>query len=328
MAAKRHSLRSSVSAKKADAADSDYGLIKRLAAFQEALRQGPVTKKQIKHRLQGHYSGVAGDRKFGRDLRALRSLGHQVIYRRRTKCYHLMLPAHLALEKEEVETLALIRESLETTIPDREGLQPIFRKIAEALPEKQREQFYRRPPLSLDLKPARDYRPHAGTIHQLEKYIAEKRVVRFRYQTLEQMTLVLQRRIEPYEVQYLDQHFYLLGYSPEIDNVLEFRIDRIQDLEPSPARQSTRRKRRTVPFKYRLRNRIARLGVSERFLNQRLSHWIDGDAIIEAEGYSEFRILQDLLRYGEQAELLEPSALRGQMREVLKKMWGMYEKDK
>jgi predicted DNA-binding transcriptional regulator YafY len=104
----------------------------------------------------------------------------------------------------------------------------------------------------------------------------------------------------------------------------EFRIDRIQEIELMPGKANRHRTRATLPFTYRLASRIAQLGISERFLDQQVSLQDDGSAIIHAKGYSEFRIIQDLLRYGEQAELIQPPGLRARMTQVVQAMSAIY----
>lgn len=315
-----------------DLEDSGYALVNRLIELRDLLQRGDFSKAQIQKRLDRWYSeGATGDRQLKRDIRALRALGYQVAYSRETKLYRLIAPVRLNLTNAHVETLAMIRESFEVNAPKSSDVQLALSQIVAALPESQRELFYRKPPLALNLRPAADYRPHAPKIRILERLITERRLVRFSYQPLGQDKPVLHRRIEPYELQFFDRHFYLLGYSPEAQKVLEFRIDRIQDIDPLPSCIAGRKARLTIPFKYRLATKIARLGVSERFLNQRIRFEPNGDAIVEAEGYSDFRILQDLLRYGELAELLGPPDLRAKMREIVAMMYTLYhpaERDK
>jgi len=311
-----------------DLEDSGYALVNRLIALRDLLQRGDFSKAQIQKRLDRWYSeGATGDRQLKRDIRALRALGYQVAYSRETKLYRLIAPVRLNLTNAHVETLAMIRESFEVNAPKSTEVQLVLSQIAAALPESQRELFYRKPPLALNLRPATDYRPHASKIRILERVIAERRLVRFVYQPLGQDKPMLHRRIEPYELQFFDRHLYLLGYSPEAQKVLEFRIDRIQDIDPLPTGLAGRKARTTVPFKYRLAAKIARLGVSERFLNQRIRFESNGDAIVEAEGYSDFRILQDLLRYGELAELIDPPPLRAQMRKTVEMMHAFYQSD-
>jgi predicted DNA-binding transcriptional regulator YafY len=106
---------------------------------------------------------------------------------------------------------------------------------------------------------------------------------------------------------------------------MEFRIDRIKEIELMPGKVSRYRRRATLQFTYRLSQRIARMGVSQRFMKQKINPQDDGSVIIQAEGYSEFRIIQDMLRYGEQAEIIDPPHLRGKMAQVVQAMSVIYE---
>jgi predicted DNA-binding transcriptional regulator YafY len=55
-------------------------------------------------------------------------------------------------------------------------------------------------------------------------------------------------------------------------------------------------------------------------LNQQINLQDDGSAIVQAEDYSEFRIIQKMLRYGEQAEIIDPPHLREKMNQVVQAM--------
>jgi len=47
--------------------------------------------------------------------------------------------------------------------------------------------------------------------------------------------------------------------------------------------------------------------------------------LIGATAYREWRVIQQLLRYGKKTELIEPVHLREKMREVMKRMWAYYQ---
>jgi len=66
------------------------------------------------------------------------------------------------------------------------------------------------------------------------------------------------------------------------------------------------------------------MGVSERFMNQQIHPQDDDSVIVHAEGYSEFRIIQEMLRYGEQAEIIDPPHLREKMTQVAQAMSLLY----
>ena len=83
--------------------------------------------------------------------------------------------------------------------------------------------------------------------------------------------------------------------------------------------------RHAVSFRYRLAAVLARGEISQRFENQRIvEHLPNGDVIIEAEGRSDFFIVQTLLRYRANAELLEPAWLREKMVQEVRGVAGVY----
>lgn len=308
--------------------NSGYGLIERLKALHDLLRQGECGKAEICRRLPRYYQpGAAGSRRLGRDMGALRQLGHPVSFDRSSQTYRLQETGYLELSRAEVQALALLRESFEGLTPKSGEILAVLNRIVAALPERQRRFYYRRSPVAIRLQPAADYRPYARTVRLLEEAIGQGRKVSLEYPALEDGEPVTHFGVEPYEIQFLDRHFYLIGFSPHSPQIMEFRIDRMRALELLPGRAAGRRKRATYPFQYRLSPRIARQGVSERFLHQRLEPQADGSVIVYAEGYSHFRILQELLRYGEQAELLAPPKLRAQMAQIACALAHLYSVD-
>jgi hypothetical protein len=67
--------------------------------------------------------------------------------------------------------------------------------------------------------------------------------------------------------------------------------------------------------------------ISQRFEHQRVVERLpNGDVVIEAEGRSDFFIVQMLLRYRGNAELLEPAWLREKMIEEVRSMDALYRK--
>ena len=174
------------------------------------------------------------------------------------------------------------------------------------------------------MNPAVDYRPYLKSLRLLETAIEQGRKVRFTYPSLDDQRAIMHLGVEPYEIQFFEQHFYLLGFTPHDPEMQEFRIDRLQNIEIMAGRAARHRKRRTLPFTYRLPERIVRLGISQRFLNQRVTIQPDGSAIVQAEGYSAFRIIREMLRYGEQAELLDPPELRAHMARVVNALAQLY----
>ena len=305
--------------------NTGYGLITRLMALRDLLRKGPSGRAEICRALPGQYQADAsGARRLGRDVSALRQLGYTITIDRSTHAYTLQETSFLELSPENVQALALVRETFETLAPISLDVLAALERIVAALPASQRELYFGRPALSIRMKPAADYRPYLKTIRLLQNAIEQSRKIRFVYPVLDERGAITHLGVEPYEIQFFDRHFYLLGFTPHDPEMMEFRIDRLQNLEIMTNRAARQRSRKTLPFTYRLSERIARMGISERFYNQRVEIQPDGSAIVQAEGYSAFRIIQDLLRYGEQAELLGPPELRARMGRVVEALALLY----
>lgn len=310
---------------------SSYGLIQRLKALHDLLREGEFSRPEILRLLPQYYKpDSSGTRRLVRDIKALREWGYTITIDHAKHTYKLEPIPFISLSDENVQALALIRETFATLTPISLDVLSLLEKIDAALPETQRSLYADQPPLAIHIKPAADYRSALGNIRLLESAIVQDRKVRFAYPALDDGQMVTHVGVEPYQVQFFEQHFYLLGFTPHAPEMFEFRIDRIQGLEMMSGKTSKHRKRRLTPFTYRLSEQVARHGVSERFSNQQVTLQSDGSAMIQAEGYSDFRIIQELLRYGEQAELMGPQELRKHISEVVQAMSALYktEKDK
>jgi predicted DNA-binding transcriptional regulator YafY len=178
------------------------------------------------------------------------------------------------------------------------------------------------------VQPAIDYTPYAPLIARLEDAIGRRQMVSFAYRPGGQARATLHRRVEPYEIEFYERHFYLVAYTHNSRQTLDFRVDRIQGdtfelLERLPP--GMEHARRTITFRYRLAAELARGEISQRFESQRLVERLpNGDAIVEAEGRSDFFIVQALLRYRGNAELLEPEWLREKMIEEVRRLAAVY----
>ena len=304
---------------------TNYGVIARIKALKELLQHGSHTKKEIFEFLPEFYQGgPAGDRRLSRDVRALRELGNVIFVDKHTHIYSLHEKSFLEVTDEDIRALSVIRDTFEALTPISIDVLPVLEKVISALPEEQRGLYDRRAPISISLQPARDYRSSSNFIHLLSAAIEKQRKVRFVYPALDDGRPITHVGVEPFDIQFFDRQFYFVGFSPQASEIMEFRIDRLKQLELMPGKTSHYRRRTTVQFTYHLSQQIVRTGISERFLNQQISIQKDGSAIIQAEGYSEFRIIQNMLRYGEQAEIIHPPYLRERMKQVVEAMSVLY----
>ena len=267
-----------------------------------------------------------------------------------------------AFNEEEVEILALLHNlfidpaasskhphtgvlllpAAETSHnPFAEDVLGLIKKLAALLPPDQAKQFeerIKRPSIHLNLTTAADYLPYRATLDIIEKAILNRQQIGFTYTSVRsKQESVVHQHIDPYYIIYLDGHFYLIGYSNTHHRFLEYRIDRIQAHSLAMLNNTidTVRQRPTVEFSYWLDGEIAKRGLSQRWLTQttvREEVFIDSQGqekrrvLVRAKAHNEWRVIQQLLKYGDQAELVEPAHLREQMRQTVARMMSFYEK--
>ncbi len=224
--------------------------------------------------------------------------------------------------------------------PFAEDILSFIMKLAATLPPGQKEQFEQRikkPSVHLNLATATDYLPHRATIDTIEKAILRRQQISFDYSAVRSPQGSVAHHVDPYYVVHLEGHFYLIGYSNEVNKFLEYRIDRIKgdSIEILPQMIDTVRQRPVVEFSYWIDGDIAKPGLSERWLAQTMEReevYIDNEGhekrrvLVRAKAHNEWRVIQQLLKYGDQAELVEPPSLREQMRHVVARMMSFYEK--
>jgi len=217
----------------------------------------------------------------------------------------------------------------------------LIKKLAASLPAEQFKHFEertKRPSVHLNLTTAADYLPYRETIDTIEKAILSRQQIGFNYTSVRtKQESVVHQHVDPYYIIYLDGHFYLIGYSNTHNKFLEYRIDRIQveSLAPLNKTVDAVRQRPTVEFSYWIDGDIAKRGLSQRWLTQttvREEVQVDSGGqekrrvLVRAKAHNEWRVIQQLLKYGDQVELVEPAHLREQMRQAVARMMSFYEK--
>jgi predicted DNA-binding transcriptional regulator YafY len=305
------------------------------------------------------------DRMFERDINFLEDLGFEIKkVRGKGRLIHYSLVkgsgprASFLFTQTEVDSLALLhnlfadptryaRPDLQQPLPQSPPRNPFseeilafIEKLASTLPPEQRERFNRsvsKPFVYFNLSTVADYLPHRPIIDIIVRAISHRQQIQFRYASAYNVNDgILHEHIDPYYITYMEGHFYLIAFSHKKEQFLEYRIDRIkaESLQEMPSMIDIERRRRPFQFRFWLDGSIAKRGISQRWLTQTIEReeaYLDEHgreqrrALIRATAYSEWRVIQQLLRYGEKAELIEPPHLREQMKKVVKRMWARYE---
>jgi predicted DNA-binding transcriptional regulator YafY len=308
-----------------DTEDNIPAIVERLVLLRDLLCQGPQRPRDIPQYIAHYLAGDSGRRQLRRDLSYLEVMGYQVV--------RLQNPLRLSLtggpqvlDDDEVDTLTHIRETFTQDHPLSPMIQQLLTRLTTQLPAPQRTRWQRRPALRVLLAPAIDYSPYGPLLRWLDTAIVERAQIAFWYRARGKQSPTWHERLDPYDLEYTDRHFFLVAYSYTTGSVLTFRLDRIvedpaqRSPERLPSRQRPRREPRMIHFTYRLPTLFAEGGVSERFLTQTVRR--EGDAVfVDAADTSEFRIMRTLLGYGEFAVLVDgPESLMNRMRDVVADM--------
>jgi len=310
-----------------------YAVVRRLLGLRDWLRIGPQDFLALVAHMPVDYSNdQSGKRQFRRDLRNLEALGYTIKRHERPLRWSLNTGAHV-LSDEDVQVLVHIREAFTDNHPLAPLIAGFLERLTGQLSEQQQVLWQRRPALRAPLNPAIDYSDCTDLIRMLERTISQRRQIAFLYRARGRSEPMLHERLDPYEIEYTDRHFYLIAFSYRYGSILPFRIDRIvQDVAQESPRllsntQQPRRERKPIVFTYRLPVSFADGGVSERFT---IRSFIADDqyVTIQASDISEFRIVRTLLGYGEHALLLDgPPSLMERMQHAVNLMYDNYKAD-
>lgn len=220
----------------------------------------------------------------------------------------------------------------------------LIERLTAKLPPEQRKYFdsrVKKPYLYFNLHSATDYLPYRDIIDTIVNAIRQRRKIRFDYASMRlQQGTTPHEKVDPYYIIYQDGHLYLFGFSHDPYNAwrnrfFEWRIDRIKadsiKLQNDPI--DAARRRRPIEFRYWIDASITRGGgLSQRWLSQSIEREeVVGEGrqqkrrlLVRAQDYDEWHIIQQLHKYGDKVELIDPPALREKMRQEVERMYNLY----
>jgi len=310
---------------------STYKVVDRLLALRDLLHQEPCTLAQISDCLPEHYTDdESGARKLRRDLQYLERWSYQVVRDKTAKTY-VLTSARIEYDwaDDDLTALAALRECFQGGAPYADTLQTILERVQDGLDSRQQRVFARQPKLKIELAVAEERTP-AAVRRKLEKALDEHQRISFKYRPGDRPQVTEHPDDEPLTLGFEDGHYYLLAYCYKMGKVLKYRLDQIVEgsIEILPQHAVGGWKRETIDFQYRLLPKLARRGVSLRFQEiMAYDPQKDGSMIVTARNYGEFDIIREILRYGEQAEIVSPPALRAKMKRVVEQMCALYGRD-
>lgn len=305
-------------------------LIHRLIQLREVLLAQPQTFPAICQQLPNYYHpNQTGQRAFRRDCHSLRALGYQIEITSKPKRWHIVAN-HTVIDDNDLEALVAIRDLVGFGHPITLKVKQLLDRLTKNLSPQQQYRWQQNPAIRVAFNPAIDYSPYTKWISFFENAIQRRQQVGFYYQALKHDQPQLYPRLDPYEVEYRDRHYYLVAYCYRYGRVLTFRLDRMiynqAEKLPQllPDMQQLHRKRPKIRFTYRLPASFAAQGVSERFTIEDV-RIIGNHVEIDASEFSEFQIVRILLGYGEHAKLIKgPPSLFLELRRVTSAMYTTY----
>jgi predicted DNA-binding transcriptional regulator YafY len=315
-----------------EAAQSAYKVVDRLLALRDLLREKSCTLKHISDCMPEHYANdESGARKLRRDLQYLKRWGYQVVRDKIAKTYALTSDRiEYDWADDELTALAALRECFKGRAPYADALQAIFGHIENGLNDGARKRYKRKPPLRIELAVVEKH-PQVGTTRQmLDRALETRQRISFKYCPLDRPRVIDHPDDEPLALEFRDGHYYLTAYCFKRNTIFDYRLDQIVEgsMQILPDRAIGGWQREMVGFQYRLLPKLARRGASLRF-PEIVSYdpQKDGSLIVTARAYSEFDIIREILRYGEQAEIVGPLPLRAKMKRVVEQMCALYSRD-
>ena len=308
-------------------------------------------------------SSQRAGRMLGRDLQFLKKMGYQIEESRADNVTRYSLVkgtgpgGTFLLNQSELDALVLLHAlfadptkytQIDATHPlpaqpprnpFAEEILLLIERLAATLPAEQKKYFdrwARKPYVYFNMDTVTDYLPHRITIDVIVKAVSRRQQIRFEYASLLRQK-ILHEHIDPYYIVHQDGHLYLIGYSHKANSFLEFRIDRIEAESVKLERDMIdgERRRRPVEFSYWIDGSIAKSGLSQRWLMHTIEReevYIDEDGdqrrrvLVRARAYNDWRIIQQMHKYGDKAELVSPPELRERMREEVARMYEYYQK--
>ena len=221
-----------------------------------------------------------------------------------------------------------------------DSLESLFKKIKTTLPAESKKYLKQiEKSLRAGSGPHKKYDKFKDTIETLNEAVINKKVVEIVYYTMSRRK-VSQRKVAPYKLWFYNGTFYMIGYCRSKKDIRIFAVDRIKMLNITG-------KRFEVPADFNADEFMkASFGVfhgqpvhvkvhftpdaagyiKEKIWHdsQKISEQSDGSVILEVDVAGTKEIKHWILGWGSQAQVLEPDALREEVRSEAAEILGVY----
>jgi predicted DNA-binding transcriptional regulator YafY len=244
----------------------------------------------------------------------------------------------IELDEDEARAFVALQEGFTPGAPYAQAVQALLTRWAwlfsprsRQLVAQKRKRLAR--PILLPLSPVEDYSKHEEVLLQIDQALESGIYLSFAYTPLGWDAAPIQHtRIEPYELEYRDGHWYFTAYVSERNDFVDYRVDRIRPASVILADSENHflpgnRRRRGVKIRYWVSPSMARYGsLSARLSEQHVTLLDDNQgAIVEGYAKSIWWARRLLLGYGAQVKALEPEELVQTMRREVEMMGQLYQ---
>lgn len=294
-------------------------------ALLRLLSEGPVSGEQLRKALEE--AGISRDERTVRRWRAvLREEGFEIA-RKKGRYELLSSPTRIALtDHEALVTLSVLESLAERDRMYGERFRSAARKLREAIPP-DAVGFADKGRIEFDLDFASDPLEDPEIIDTLRLAAHEHRRTEVLYHSLNSNTVRL-RLLEPIRVFHAQKAHRLDAYDPELGEIREFRVNRIEEARMLPGKfaPQTHRQHRK-PAKVRL-SRKAFIAYGKTIIpddNATIEHHEDGGATIAGTTPSPFWTVRDIAAIGPDAQILGGTELQDKLLAFLRETLEKYE---
>lgn len=221
-----------------------------------------------------------------------------------------------------------------------DSLESLFKKIKTTLPaESQKYLKQIEKSLRAGSGPHKKYDKFRDIIETLNETVIKKQVVEIVYYSMSRKK-VTRRKVAPYKLWFYDGTFYLIGHCRSKKDIRIFAVDRIKmlsitgeqfevpaDFDVDQFMQTSFGVFQGQPVHVKVHFTSDAAGyVKEKVwhVSQKLSEKKDGSVILEVDVAGTKEIKHWILRWGSQAQVIEPDSLREEIRSEAAEILGVY----
>lgn len=254
-------------------------------------------------------------------INTLKVFGFRFI-KEKDKYVLLNMPCQIELNENEIQTLLLIENAL-SKFPEEEVKKEVglfLQDLEKRFSDNTRLAFSNiKKPYEDKLK--FDYSKYEKQIKTYEKYCCDKQRVKITYRNKNKSEFSI--IAEPNEIKYMVNNVYFNVYNPATAQIQNINLDSITRVEQLPLKSNPVNMLTSVTFE--LKNRLAKaynLHDGEKLLQLNTN----GNIIVMNQKEDHNLLMQRLMRYGDNCEIITPKTLREEMKQLIKSTLELYSK--